>query len=168
MDQLVDASVQEAASKIDSVPDIEWWDEIYLKGSTYNGVDRPDLVENSPTDPIRRELATIYVQHPVPCRLPVDGEIQPKELYLTKEEQKKIRRLKRAEAQRDEQEKIRLGLMEAPQAKAKMSNFMRILGNDAIQAPTSIEDLVRNQVQSRLDKHLNANEGNRNVVSYYY
>lgn len=41
--------------------------------------------------------------------------------YLTKKERKKIRRINRREALKDEQEKIRLGLMPPPEPKG---NFL--------------------------------------------
>ena len=40
-------------------------------------------------------------------------------LYLTKKERKKMRRLNRKEVQKEEQEKIRLGLLPAPEPKVK-------------------------------------------------
>lgn len=42
-------------------------------------------------------------------------------VYLTKKERKKLRRLNRKEVQKDEHEKIRLGLVPAPEPKGKTS-----------------------------------------------
>ena len=42
-------------------------------------------------------------------------------LYLTKKERKKMRRLNRKEVQKEEQEKIRLGLLPAPEPKVLKS-----------------------------------------------
>ncbi|EFO86786.1 hypothetical protein CRE_04802 [Caenorhabditis remanei] len=50
-------------------------------------------------------------------------------------------------------EKIRLGLEKAPEPKVKISNLMRVLGNEAIQDPTKMEAQVRKQMAERLKKH---------------
>lgn len=60
-----------------------------------------------PNDPLR------------PAYLPV---------FLTKKEKKKLRRQNRREAWKEEQEKIRLGLKDAPEPKLRISNLMRVLG----------------------------------------
>jgi U4/U6 small nuclear ribonucleoprotein PRP3 len=70
---------------------------------------------------------------------------------------KRLRRMNRREAQREEQEKIRLGLAPVPEPKVKMANLMRVLGNEAIQDPTKMESFVRQQEAERLKKHLDAN-----------
>lgn len=49
---------------------------------------------------------------------------------------KRLRRMNRREAQREEQEKIRLGLIPTPEPKIRMANLMRVLGTEAIQDPT--------------------------------
>jgi U4/U6 small nuclear ribonucleoprotein PRP3 len=51
---------------------------------------------------------------------------------LTKKEKKKLRRQKRLERQRDEADKIKLGLLKPPPAKIKLSNMMKLLTSDAI------------------------------------
>jgi U4/U6 small nuclear ribonucleoprotein PRP3 len=77
---------------------------------------------------------------------------------LTKKELKKARRLRRQAELKDKQEKIRLGILPPDPPKVKLSNLMRVLGNEAVLDPTEIERQVREQVQMRLDKHLQANE----------
>jgi len=42
-----------------------------------------------------------------------------------------------------------------------MSNFMRVLGNDAIQDPTRMEKFARDQVEKRKNKHEAANEARK-------
>jgi len=78
-------------------------------------------------------------------------------VFLTKKEQKKLRRTNRRENWKEKQEKIRLGLDPAPQAKVRISNLMRVLGNEAIQDPTKIEAHVREQMAKRLQTHQEAN-----------
>ena len=58
------------------------------------------------------------IQHPEQKAPP--GEAPPPDaigLYLTKKERKKMRRLNRKEVQKEEQEKIRLGLLPVPEPK---------------------------------------------------
>lgn len=74
-------------------------------------------------------------------------------VMLTKKERKKIRRQTRAEALKEEQEKIRLGLMPPPEPKVKISNLMRVLGTEAVQDPTKVEEYVRNQMAKRQKIH---------------
>lgn len=70
---------------------------------------------------------------------------------------KRLRRMNRRETQREEQEKVRLGLMPVPEPKVKMANLMRVLGNEAIQDPTKMESFARAQEAARLKKHLESN-----------
>lgn len=70
-------------------------------------------------------------------------------VMLTAKERKKMRRQNRAEALKEEQEKIRLGLMAPPEPKVKISNLMRVLGSEAVQDPTKVEEYVRNQMAKR-------------------
>lgn len=74
-------------------------------------------------------------------------------VYLTTKEKKKIRRQNRKEVLKEKTEKIRLGLEKAPEPKVKISNLMRVLGNEAIQDPTKMEAHVRKQMAERLKKH---------------
>jgi U4/U6 small nuclear ribonucleoprotein PRP3 len=68
---------------------------------------------------------------------------------LTKLERKKLRRQTRNEAQKETQEKIRLGLQPPPEPKVRMANLMRVLGNEAVQDPTKVEAHVRAQMAKR-------------------
>lgn len=70
---------------------------------------------------------------------------------------KRLRRMNRRETQREEQEKIRLGLLPVPEPKIKMANLMRVLGNEAIQDPTKMEAFAKQQEADRMKKHLDAN-----------
>ncbi|KAI8844800.1 pre-mRNA processing factor 3-domain-containing protein [Chytridium lagenaria] len=64
-------------------------------------------------------------------------------------ERKKLRRQRRQEAQKETQDKIRLGLLPPEQPKLKISNLMRVLGTEAVQDPTKIEAIVRAQMKQR-------------------
>uniref|UniRef100_A0A8C1CUX4 U4/U6 small nuclear ribonucleoprotein Prp3 n=1 Tax=Cyprinus carpio carpio TaxID=630221 RepID=A0A8C1CUX4_CYPCA len=52
----------------------------------------------------------------------------------------------RREAQKELQEKVRLGLMPPPEPKVRISNLMRVLGTEAVQDPTKVEAHVRAQM----------------------
>jgi U4/U6 small nuclear ribonucleoprotein PRP3 len=114
-------------------PEIEWWDAPLLKNASYNDLDMGDegtLVRSDDS------LVTIYVQHPVPLPAPFESkEEQPRGLMLTKkvnhdvhgdmgpgdltyahlsiqlQEQKKMRRQRRAAELKDKQDRQRLGLL---------------------------------------------------------
>lgn len=90
------------------------------------------------------------IEHPVPMKPPThsDRKVVPA-VMLTKKERKKLRRQNRAELLKEEQEKIRLGLIPPPEPKVKISNLMRVLGNEAVQDPTKVEEYVRNQMAKR-------------------
>lgn len=78
-------------------------------------------------------------------------------VFLTKKEQKKLRRQNRREAWKEEQEKIRLGLVAPPEPKLRISNLMRVLGTEAVQDPTKMEAHVREQMAKRQKAHEEAN-----------
>lgn len=78
-------------------------------------------------------------------------------VFLTKKERKKLRRQNRREAWKEEQEKIRLGLVPPPEPKLRISNLMRVLGTEAVQDPTKIEAHVREQMAKRQKAHEEAN-----------
>uniref|UniRef100_A0A8C2WSC1 U4/U6 small nuclear ribonucleoprotein Prp3 n=1 Tax=Cyclopterus lumpus TaxID=8103 RepID=A0A8C2WSC1_CYCLU len=78
-------------------------------------------------------------------------------VYLTKKEQKKLRRQTRREGQKEVQEKVRLGLMPPPEPKVRISNLMRVLGTEAVQDPTKVEAHVRAQMAKRQKVHEDAN-----------
>lgn len=91
--------------------------------------------------------------------LPPDEPLKPAYMpvFLTKKEQKKLRRQNRREAWKEEQEKIRLGLINPPEPKLRISNLMRVLGTEAVQDPTKMEAHVREQMAKRQKAHEEAN-----------
>jgi U4/U6 small nuclear ribonucleoprotein PRP3 len=76
-------------------------------------------------------------------------------MYLTKKERKKLRKAARAEREREKRDKLLLGLVPASELepKFKLSNFMKILGNQAIADPSKIEMKVLEQMQKRILNH---------------
>lgn len=132
----------------------EWWDSVILTddlNKTFEG-----------KISIRKEAITNLIEHPTQVR-PPNEPLRPAYLpvFLTKKERKKLRRQNRRETWKEEQEKIRLGLIEPPEPKLKISNLMRVLGNEAIQDPTKIEAHVREQMAKRQKEHEEANQSRK-------
>jgi len=128
---------------------LDWWDSYVFKPDKQTG----EFVVDT-------EAITILVEHPIQVNPPAQGGSKDEVLktYLTKKERKKMRRITRMEALKDEQEKIRLGLKPPPEPKVKLSNLMRVLGNDAVKDPTKVEQHVRRQMEERVRKHEQANQ----------
>ncbi|KAG8560353.1 hypothetical protein GDO81_014938 [Engystomops pustulosus] len=133
------------------IPDNEWWDSFILP----HGADlRPEALA------VRKDFhgITNLVEHPAQLSPPVDRDAPVTlGIYLTKKEQKKLRRQTRREGQKELQEKVRLGLMPPPEPKVRISNLMRVLGTEAIQDPTKVEAHVRAQMAKRQKAHEEAN-----------
>uniref|UniRef100_A0A3Q2ZDV0 U4/U6 small nuclear ribonucleoprotein Prp3 n=1 Tax=Kryptolebias marmoratus TaxID=37003 RepID=A0A3Q2ZDV0_KRYMA len=126
------------------VPSIEWWDSFILPSNIFEEFDLFGV--------------TNLVEHPAQMSPPVDTD-KPVTLgvYLTKKEQKKLRRQTRREGQKEVQEKVRLGLMPPPEPKVRISNLMRVLGTEAVQDPTKVESFVRDRMFKRQKIHEEAN-----------
>lgn len=136
----------------DFVPDIEWWDANILPSGKY--------MNNLQTDSIEAYISgvTALVEHPVQKHPPAEPKEAPSvPIMLTKKERKKIRTQRRREIEKEKQEKIRLGLEPPPPPKVKISNLMRVLGNEAVQDPTKVEAHVRAQMAQRQKAHEAAN-----------
>lgn len=82
-------------------------------------------------------------------------------VHLTEKEKKRLRKMKRVEREKDKQEKVKLGLMPAPPPKVKLSNYMKIMGKEAIADPSRVEQKVKKIVEKRLEDHLKRNESNK-------
>lgn len=133
-------------------PATEWWDLPFLDESENYGEG-----ESEETWKVSECTDLIYVPvvlEPVAER----SEPPPMSMMLTQKERKKMKRMKAVEKQKEEQDKVRLGLMQAPEPKMRLSSLMRILGNDAILEPSKMEKKVRKQMAARKDKHEAANK----------
>ncbi|XP_030250592.1 U4/U6 small nuclear ribonucleoprotein Prp3 isoform X2 [Sparus aurata] len=133
------------------VPSIEWWDSFILANNI-------EMTPDTNFDNLELFGVTNLVEHPAQISPPVDTD-KPVTLgvYLTKKEQKKLRRQTRREGQKEVQEKVRLGLMPPPEPKVRISNLMRVLGTEAVQDPTKVEAHVRAQMAKRQKAHEEAN-----------
>ncbi len=110
-------------------PDVEWWDAPLLANKSYTDLDDSSNLRIDTDD----SLITLYVQHPIPLPAPWEGKgetVRP--LMLTKkvsgvldistglwlkrfvpaaQEQKKMRRQRRAADLRDKQDRQKMGLI---------------------------------------------------------
>ena len=77
----------------------------------------------------------------------------PQPIRLTEKERKKIRRRRRQEKQQEEQDKIRLGIMPAPAPRVKISNMMRVLGDEAVMDPSKLEKRIKSEAKARKADH---------------
>lgn len=145
-------------SSLEEVPQMEWWDSVVL-------IDSLDTINAKGNIAVREAAITNLIEHPTQIR-PPNESVRPLYLpvFLTKKEQKKLRRQNRREAWKEEQEKIRLGLIEPPEPKLRISNIMRVLGNEAIQDPTKIEIHVKAQMAKRQKSHEEANQARKLTI----
>ncbi|KAJ8112765.1 hypothetical protein ONZ43_g5318 [Nemania bipapillata] len=140
---------------VEAPPDIEWWDEGLVNGDNYDDIDDQKTLKIDTEDTI----ITSYIQHPVAIEPPQDQHIPaPKPMYLTSNEQAKLRRQRRMADLKEEQAKIRLGLIPAPPPKIKKGNLMRVLGEEAVKDPTAVEARVNREIADRHAKHMETNE----------
>ncbi|KAJ4468294.1 pre-mRNA processing factor 3-domain-containing protein [Lentinula aciculospora] len=137
-------------------PTAEWWDTPLLPTQSYSDIQNYGIgglhIENSES-PI-----TIYVQHPI--KIPPPGEknkVGLKPMMLTKKEQKKMRKLRRASELQDKRDRIRMGLLPPDPPKVRLANLMKVLTSDAIQDPTRVEAKVRREVAMRKHQHEKTN-----------
>ncbi|CAM9721107.1 unnamed protein product [Phaeothamnion confervicola] len=98
-----------------------------------------------------------YVQHPAPDGGGPREEAPALPVHLTDKERKRVRRQARQEREREKQDKIALGLLPAAEPKMKLSNFMKVLGEQAVADPSKVERLVMQQIGARKVKHEMAN-----------
>merc|ERR1711988_1233884 len=108
------------------------------------------------------EKITPYVEHPIPIKITTEKEIpEAPMMHLTPKERRKLRRLKRQERTQEIRDKIKMGILQAPPPKVKMSNLMRVLGDEAIADPSTVERKVRQQVEQRRKEHEQRNEARK-------
>lgn len=135
---------------------MEWWDAAFLPNKTYE-----DITKGHAKIETADSLITHFIQHPVQIQPPNEAShaasSKPRPLMLTTKERKKLRRQKRKELLKEKQDKIRLGLLAPDAPKVKLANMMRVLGQEAVLNPTEVEMKVRQQMEERLQGHLDQN-----------
>ncbi|CAL3962529.1 hypothetical protein PZA11_000340 [Diplocarpon coronariae] len=140
---------------VEAPPDIEWWDEGLVDEKSYDNIDDPKKLKIDSID----SIITEYIQHPVLLEPPQEKNMPaPKPMFLTKQEQAKLRRQRRMADLKETQAKVRLGLEPAPPPKVKKGNLMRVLGEEAVKDPTAVEARVNREIEARLQTHIETNE----------
>eukprot|EP00448_Togula_jolla_P008183 CAMPEP_0170603370 /NCGR_PEP_ID=MMETSP0224-20130122/18878_1 /TAXON_ID=285029 /ORGANISM="Togula jolla, Strain CCCM 725" /LENGTH=581 /DNA_ID=CAMNT_0010928251 /DNA_START=58 /DNA_END=1799 /DNA_ORIENTATION=- len=152
-----DMGVRKIEPKImrrEPIPEVEWWDTPFLREDSL-GLKRQYTEVNV-------EKITPYVEHPIPIKTSTEKEVNDASMmHLTPKERKKLRRLKRQERTQEIRDKIKMGILQAPPPKVKMSNLMRVLGDEAIADPSQVERKVRQQVEQRRKEHEQRNEARK-------
>jgi pre-mRNA processing factor 3 (PRP3)/Protein of unknown function (DUF1115) len=82
-------------------------------------------------------------------------------MFLTKKERKRQRKLRRQAAQREMQDLQAAGLVAAPQPRLTLTNFIRVLGDQAFCDPSQMEQKVLEQMRARLTAHQERNQANK-------
>ncbi|QLQ78378.1 hypothetical protein HG537_0A06250 [Torulaspora globosa] len=146
--------------KVEDVPTVEWWDKVYLDEQLdilpkYRE-DFEDGDEDTDDEDEDEHPSIRYIQHPVPVKV---QDVKPTaKVYLTKKEQKKIRRNRRKVEREAKETKIKLGLEPKPEPKVKLANMMNVYENDQnITDPTQWERTVIEQVEERAKDHFETN-----------
>lgn len=149
----IDEDIGEKNFVVEAPPEIEWWDEALVP--SYDALDDAGTLKIYGED----SIVTNLVQHPVSLEPPQDRNAPPpKPMYLTSKEQAKLRRQHRMADLKEQQAKIRLGLIPAPPPKVKKGNLMRVLGEEAVKDPTAVEAMVNAQIADRHNQHIQTNE----------
>lgn len=147
------ALIQPKRVSKETIPNIEWWDFAVLNEVNYDCLNKLNDL-----DLIEKVKITRLIEHPVQMKPPTQTDKKiVASVMLTAKERKKMRRQNRQEALKEEQEKVRLGLALPPEPKVKISNLMRVLGTEAVQDPTKVEEYVRNQMAKRQKMHEDQN-----------
>ncbi|KAI6655951.1 U4/U6 small nuclear ribonucleoprotein Prp3 isoform X2 [Oopsacas minuta] len=137
-----------------SVPDIEWWDAELV--DSYDVLVHPTSLET------KFPYVSSLIEHPIQ----VDAPNKPKNVplvpvMLTTRERKKLKRQIKKEKEQERMEKIQFGLLPKPEPKVRISNLMRVLGNEAVADPTKMEAHVRAQMAQRQRAHEATNEARK-------
>ncbi|KAL7485728.1 hypothetical protein ACHAW6_011326 [Cyclotella cf. meneghiniana] len=104
------------------------------------------------------------VQHPIPILTPAQKAAaealknKPPTLHLTKAERKRHRKLRRAERLREQQDMQAAGLIPPPEPRLTLSNYMKVLGDQAVLDPSKMEAKVMEQIHQRKLKHERMND----------
>lgn len=138
---------------VEAPPAVEWWDEGLLV-NVADGYNSPLKLEASDS-PI-----TLLEVHPIAIAKPANP-VELKPMYLTSEEQAKLRRQRRMADLKEHQMKVRLGMLPPDPPKVKRANMMRVLGEEAVKDPTAVEARVNREIAERVQKHLDMNESRK-------
>lgn len=139
----------QSSVNIDNVPTVEHWDEQLLI----------DINNGYNDDNINANKLTSHIYHPV--ELPVVGEPTQPSTYtapLTRKERIKLKKRRKAAEHKEKQDRIRLGLEAPPEPKLRQRNLHNTLFLESVADPSALEHKVKQQVQDRLNKHIQDNK----------
>jgi len=155
---------------------VEWWDKPFLKSdksiaSLSYGDDSRDQV-NDPNFsvwelppgalaalPTNSEPIDSNVFHPAPLRPAAEPPPPPPQpLPLTRKEKKRITKQAREAKRQAEIDAVMIGAKEAPPPRVRIANIPRVYAQQAMQDPTAIEVLVRDEMGKRLTRHHERNQ----------
>lgn len=159
------------------VPDYEPWDkeliELILPKQNENNLmnNYSSLTEEELQNIISSKLSDNdsplielikYTQHPTPqINSAKDKEDSTNlQFVLTKKERRSLKKIYKERKRKDEQEKIKLGLMKPKERKLKYSNMIQLF-NGAIENPSQIYQKVENSYKEREKRMLEENEKNK-------
>lgn len=158
--ELPDTTIGEEKFAPSRTPVVEWWDKPFL-GHQLQILPKytADTIaaENEGSEDEDDEHPSIrYVEHPTPIKVETSGPVT--KVYLTKNEQKRIRRNKRKLQREEHEARIKMGLDLPLEPKVSLRNMMNVYENNQnISDPTAWESTVKQQVASRKRKHQETN-----------
>ncbi|ELP93306.1 U4/U6 small nuclear ribonucleoprotein Prp3, putative [Entamoeba invadens IP1] len=140
--------------------DIEWWDAPFISDKTSTPHTSYPEIDNSEIEKVlegkdSKVLAAQInrsVEHPATSQIVTSGDIQVKTI-LTKQEMKKMRKLRREEEHEKERDEILMGLRQAPPDKLKFSNMAKIFPEEIVTNPSEVERRVKEAMDQRREKH---------------
>jgi U4/U6 small nuclear ribonucleoprotein PRP3 len=168
--------------RADIVPTVEWWDRPILSQESYceglnsglisrltemkkDGVSIKDIEKEAETRllpsvvHLKSEAITWEVDHPTPVyTAPINMTSHTVVMHLTDIEKRKLKRLKKAKKLQDLREKMKLGLLQPPPQKIKLSNMVKLLAKEATADPSRTEQEVMEKYNQRLQQHEQRNE----------
>lgn len=144
----------------EEVPELEWWD-IPVAGNKSLYVILALDDKNVEHKQIYSGITNLIEHPPIKKPLGVASAVLPVPIFLTKKERQKLRRQNRKNVELEKQEQIKLGLLPKPEPKLKRSNIMYALGDQAIVQPSMAEQVVREQVERRMQAHIEHNESKK-------
>jgi len=164
-------------NNVSYVPDYEPWDKELLE-IIFSNEKNKDLLNNYSTISdeelngiIQAKLSAndsklldliSYTQHPTPqINFAKDKEDSTNlQFVLTKKEKRSLKKVYHEQKRKDEQEKIKLGLMKPKEKKLKYSNMIQLFSNASFSNPSQIYQKVQNSYKERENRMLEENAKN--------
>ncbi|KAJ9116057.1 hypothetical protein QFC20_000729 [Naganishia adeliensis] len=145
--------VLERSVKRQPPPEVEWWDAPLLRDGKYDDLDK-GMKQGTIVLDDQNQHVTLFVQHPIPIPAPWEGKTpELRGLMLTKKEQRKMRRQRRAAELQDKRDRQKMGLLPPDPPKIRLQNMMRVLTSAAVSDPTKVEARVRAEAAARQNNH---------------